>query len=151
MAHQYVVFTLDSQRYALHLSAVDRAVHVPHITPVPDALDILLGIVSIAGRITPVVDIRRRFNLPEREISLSDRLIFARTERRSIALVADAVLGVIACSEYSMASAEHILPGLRHVEGIIKFEDDLILIHDLDKFFSLEEEKSVDLALAAVK
>jgi len=151
MADQYVVFTLDDQRYALHLSAVHRVVHMPHITPVPGAIDILLGIVNIAGRITPVVDIRRRFNLSERDICLSDRLIFAHTERRSVALVADAVGGVIECSEYSKALAEHVLPGLRHVEGIIKLKDDLILIHNLDKFLSLEEEKSVDLVLAAVK
>jgi purine-binding chemotaxis protein CheW len=149
MKNKYLVFLLDEQRYALRLSAVDRVVRMVCITPVSGAPDVLLGIVNLEGRVIPTVDVRQRFNLPKREISPSDRLIFARTERRYVALVADTVTGVIECFDDSLISAERILPGLRHVEGIIKFEDGLILIHNLDKFLSLEEEASVDLALAA--
>lgn len=149
MANQYLVFILDSQRYALHLSAVDRVVRIVHITPVPIAPDIVLGIVNIEGRVIPAINVRQRFNLPKRAISLSDQLILARTKRRSVALVADAVTGVIECSEWNMISAEHVLPGLRHIEGIIKFEDGLILIHNLDTFLSLEEEASLDFALSS--
>jgi purine-binding chemotaxis protein CheW len=149
MNNKYLVFLLDEQRYALRLSAVDRVVRMVCITPVSGAPDVLLGIVNLEGRVIPTVDVRQRFNLPKREISPSDRLIFARTERRYVALVADTVTGVIECFDDNLISAERILPGLRHVEGIIKFEDGLILIHNLDKFLSLEEEASVDLALAA--
>ena len=149
MANQYLVFILDCQRYALHLSAVDRVVRIVHITPVPIAPDIVLGIVDMEGGVIPVINVRQRFNLPKRAISLRDRLIFARTKRRSVALVADAVSDVIECAEWNMISAEHVLPGLGHVEGIIKFEDGLILIHDLDTFLSLEEEASLDLALSS--
>ena len=149
MANPYLVFFLDSQRYALHLSAVDRVARIVHITPVPIAPDIVLGIVNMEGRVIPVINVRQRFNLPKRAISLSDRLIFARTKRRSVALVADAVNDVIECAEWNMISAEHVLPGLGHVEGIIKFEDGLILIHDLDTFLSLEEEASLDFALSS--
>ena len=120
-----------------------------HITPVSSAPDILLGIVNLEGVVIPVMDVRQRFNLPEREISLSDRLIFARTQRRSVALISDTVTGVIECSEHSLISAERILPELAHVEGVIKFKDGMILIHDLDKFLSLEEEAALDLAVAA--
>ncbi|SEK86031.1 chemotaxis protein CheW [Nitrosovibrio tenuis] len=150
MVNQYLVFILDNQRYALHLSTVDRVVRMVHITPVSSAPDIVLGIVNIEGRVIPAINVRQRFNMPKRAISLSDRLIFARTKRRSVALVADAVDDVIECSEWNMISAEHVLPGLGHVEGIIKFEDGLILIHNLDKFLSLEEEASLDLALSAI-
>lgn len=147
LTDQYLVFTLDGQRYALHLSAIDRVVRMVRITPLPSAPDVLLGIVNIEGRVIPVINVRQRFNLPKREISLSDKLIFARTDRRSIALVADTVTDVIECSDRSLVSAEHILHGLGQVEGVIKFENGLILIHNLDKFLSLEEEKSLELAL----
>lgn len=149
MTYQYLVFLLDDQRYALHLSAIDRVVRMVHITPISSAPDILLGIVNLEGLVIPVMDVRQRFNLPERENSLSDRLIFARTQRRSVALIADTVTGVIECSEHSLISAERILPELAHVEGVIKFEDGMILIHNLDKFLSLEEEAALDLAVAA--
>jgi purine-binding chemotaxis protein CheW len=150
MVTQYLVFLLDGQRYALYLSAVDRVARMVHITPVLSAPEILLGIVNLSGQVVPVINIRERFGLPKREIYLSDRLIFARTRRRTVALAADAVEDVIECSARNLISAEVVLPGLEYVEGIIKFEDGLILIHNLDKFLSLEEETILDSAIAAI-
>lgn len=117
------------------------------ITPLPKAPDIVLGVVNIQGRLIAVINMRRRFCLPEREIILTDQLVVAHTARRPVALVADAVLGVIACSAQELIAAEHIVPGVEYLTGLIKLEDGLILIHDLDKFLSLEEEDLLDHAL----
>ncbi len=62
--NQYVVFTLDEQRYVLHLSAVKRIIRVVEITPLPKAPDIVLDVVNVEGQIIPVVNIRKRFRLP---------------------------------------------------------------------------------------
>lgn len=135
-----IVFTLDDLRYALSLHAVDRVVRMVAIRPLPKAPAIVLGVVNIQGRVIPVVNMRRRFHLMEREIALTDQLVVAHTARRPVALVADAVLDVIVCPAQSLIAAEQIVPGIEYVEGVIKLEEGLILIHDLDKFLSLEEE-----------
>ncbi len=70
-------------------------------------------------------------------------------EQRQIALAVDTVAGVVDCSKQSLRLAEEVLPRCDYLKGVIKFKDGLILIHDLDKFLSLEEEKSLDLALSA--
>lgn len=142
-----MVFRLDDQRYALTLPAVDRVVSMVAITPLPNAPDIILGVVNVQGRVIPVINVRRRFGRPERELALTDQLLVAHTARRPVALVADAVLEVIACAEQSLIAAENILPGLEHVAGVVKLTDGLILIHDLDKFLSLDEEAALDQAL----
>ena len=142
-----IVLALDSQRYALPLPVVDRVVRMAAITPLPKAPDIVLGIVNIQGRVIPVINMRRRFCLPDREIALTDQLVVAHTAQRPVALVADAVLDVIASSAQSLIAAENILPRIEYVEGVIKLADGLILIHDLDKFLSLEEASSLDHAL----
>ena len=145
--NQHVVFTLDEQRYALHLPAVERIVRVVEVTPLPKAPEIVLGVVNVQGQITPVINIRKRFRLPEREMNLSDQLIIAHTSRRTVALVADAVSGVIERSEQEVIAAEKVLPGIEYVEGVVKLEDGMILIHDLNKFLSLEEEQALDNAM----
>lgn len=147
MTNRYVVFVLDAQRYALHLSAVDRVVQMVHVTPLSKALDIVLGVVNIQGRVIPVINLRWRFRLPEREIALTDQLIVAHTARRPVALVADAVMDVVECSEQSLIAAQSILPAVDYLEGVVKLKDGLILVHDLDTFLSLEEENSLDRAL----
>lgn len=142
-----VIFTLDDQRYALSLPTVGRVVRIVAITPLPNAPDIILGVVNFQGQVIPVINVRRRFCLSERDIAISDQLLVAHTARRPVALVADAVLDVIACEAQSLIAAESILPKIDYVEGVVKLSDGLILIHDLDKFLSLEEEDSLNQAL----
>ncbi|RJP56021.1 MAG: purine-binding chemotaxis protein CheW [Deltaproteobacteria bacterium] len=145
--NRYVVFTLDGRQYALHLYIVERILRIVEITPLPKAPEIVLGVVNVRGEVIPVVNIRKRFRLSEREIDLSDRLIIARTSKRTVALVVDEVAGIVESPEQKVVAAEKVLPCMDYVEGVIKLEDGLVLIHDLDTFLSLEEEKTLDAAL----
>ena len=141
--HQLVVFTLDEQRYAVPLSAVERIVRLVEITPVPHTPEIVLGVINVQGRILPVVNIRGRLRLPARELHLSDHLLIARTSKRTVALVVDAVSEVVTLSDPEMVTREKILAHLGYVAGVVKRPDGLILIHDLDEFLSLEEEQAL--------
>jgi purine-binding chemotaxis protein CheW len=102
---QLVVFLLEGQRYALRLAAVERVVRAVEITPLPQAPEIVLGMINVEGRIVPVVNMRNRFGRPERAIELSDQFIIARTSRRAVALVVDSVNEVVACTEAQVVAA----------------------------------------------
>lgn len=144
---QLVIFSLDEQSYALHLAAVKRVVRLVEITPLPKAPEIVLGVVNVQGEIIPVVNIRKRFGLSERDMSLADQLIIAGTSKRTVALVVNSVISIIEYPEQDLISAEKILSGIEYVEGVVKFEDGIILIHNLDKFLSLNEERALDEAI----
>jgi purine-binding chemotaxis protein CheW len=144
-----VVFSLDGQRYALALASVQRAIRVVAITPLPSAPAIVLGAVDLGGAVVPVIDIRKRFGHPCRGPRLSDHLVLATTGRRAVALLVDETNGVIDGSPGKVVPGGEILPGLELVDGAVKLEDGLILIHDLDRLLSLEEEKATDRALNA--
>lgn len=148
MLRSIVVFHLAEQRYALRLSAVERIIRVVEITPLPQAPEIVLGVINVQGRVIPVINLRKRFRLPDRDINLSDHLIIAHTAKRAVALVADAVFGVMERWEEDVTAADRILPDLAYVESVVKLEDGLILIHDLDTFLSLAEEKTLEQAMA---
>ncbi|HVU24670.1 MAG TPA: chemotaxis protein CheW [Opitutus sp.] len=147
-AGQFVVFGLDERRFALRLPTVERVVRVVAIDPLPKSPAIVLGVVNIGGRVTPVVDPRRRFHAPAREPVATDHLIVARTAQRPVALLVDSVMGVVEQPAGQITPADAILPGLDYVEGVVKLEDGLIFIHDLDTFLSLEEARTLDAALA---
>lgn len=144
---QLVLFTLDDRRYGLPLSAVERVVRMVDVTLLPKAPQIVLGVVNVQGRVIPVVDLRRRFGLPERNFAFTDQLVIARTVRRPVALVADAVSGVLEYSGREASGAQDIVPGIEYVESVVKLPDGLALIHDLDRFLSLEEEAALGRAI----
>ena len=141
---QLVVFNLDERAYALYLSAVERVVRAVEVTPFPKAPDIVAGAVNVRGRIIPLLNIRRRFHLPEREMDLSDQLIISKTSNRTVALAADSVNGVFVRPAEAVTEKDRIVPGLEYVEGVIKLKDGLVLIHDLDTFLSIEEKAGLD-------
>lgn len=150
-SREFVVFSLDEQRYALNLSVVKTTVRAVEVTPLPKAPDIVVGVINVKGQIIPVVNVRQRFDLPEREMELSDRLIIAITSRRTVALLADAVMGVVELGAQQVVATEEVLPGVEYVEGVLKLPDGLVLIHDLDSFLSLDEESTLNAAMAELQ
>lgn len=145
-----LVFTLDDWRCALELSTVERVYRAVAVTPLPDAPDIVMGVINVRGGVLPVVDIRRRFRLPEKNLTPDDRLIIARSTGCLVALVVDEVTGVIECAEKDITSASAIVSGMEYVEGVARLKDGMILIHDLARFLSLEEKAALEQALGAV-
>jgi purine-binding chemotaxis protein CheW len=145
---KYAVLGFDDMRVALPLSYVERVVRAVYLTPLPAAPDIVLGVVNVEGRIIPAVNMRKRFRLPDRKIMLTDQLVIAHASRGAVALVADAVSGVFEYADLDIVGADTILPGLEFIDGVVKLSDGLILIHNLDRFLSLEEARSLDRAMS---
>ena len=146
---QYVVFTLDDQRYTLPLASVERVFPAAYITPLPQAPAIIMGVINVQGHVIPVINLRKRFRLTERELELSDQFIVGTTPRRTVALVVDTVLGVADFPTHEITPSTHIVPGLSPIAGVIKTMEDVLLIHDLDACLSLDEEQALDEALSA--
>ena len=142
-----IVFSLDEQRYALRLSSVERTVRMVEITPLPGAPEIVFGVIDVHGEIVPVLNIRKRFGLPERVPGIADHLIMARTARHTVALVADAIFDVVTLPGDELVAPATILPRLEYVAGVAKLGDGMVFIHDLDAFLSLEEEQTLETAL----
>ncbi|MHB8724036.1 MAG: chemotaxis protein CheW [Casimicrobiaceae bacterium] len=146
---QLVVFRLDEQRYALPLAAVKRVIPAVEVTSLPDAPGIVLGAIDLAGDVLPVLDVRQRFHLQEHAVCPADQFVIAQTARRTVALVVDEALGVIGRTKSAVTDPAQIVPGLEQLQGVIKLDDGLVLIHDLEKFLSLNEERALDKAMGA--
>ena len=144
---QILSFEVDERRYGLQLAAVERVVQAVDVTPLPHAPEVVWGVIDMHGKIVPVLNMRKRFGLPERPISLSDSFIVARTLRRTVALVVDAVDSVIERATVDVIRPDEILPHLDQIQGVIQIEDGMVLIHDLERFLSLDQEVELTQAI----
>jgi purine-binding chemotaxis protein CheW len=144
--NQYVVFRLDEQQYALHLSAVERIVRAVAVTPLPSPMGAshvpaqVLGVVNLQGRIIPVISMRKVYGLAERVLQVDDQFIIARTSRSTaptvstVALVVDAVIGVDSCGEHEVIAADTVIPGLDGLSAITKGRNEIIILDNLDRY-----------------
>jgi purine-binding chemotaxis protein CheW len=151
-AHRLVVFLLDERAFAVELGAVERVLRMVAVTPVPRAPDVVLGVFDYQGQVLPVMNVRRRFGLPERAVAPSDQLLLLRTPRRRLAFAVDRVDPAIAVPAGALVAADEVVPGLEHVRGIVRLEErGLVLVHDIETFLSLDESQRLDAALKAVR
>ena len=148
---ELVIFRLNGQRYALPLPVVERVIQAVEVTSLPGAPAVVLGVINVAGCVLPVFNIRRRFFLPEREVVPADQFLIARTARHTVALVIDEVHGVIEHEPSAVVAADGMVPGLEQFQGVVKLDDGLVLIHDLEKFLSLDEAHALDAAMEEVE
>ncbi len=144
---QLVIFTLDTQRFALHLPAVVRVLPAMEITPLPNAPFAVAGLINLERTLLPVFNTRRRFGFSERDLDPGDSFIVAKTRNRTILLVVDDVAGVFDYPEARIVPQDTI-PGINGpISGVVILDDGLVYIHDLDSFLSSEEEIHLDEAL----
>lgn len=141
------VFSVDGHRYGLPLSVTERVLHMVAISPLPGCPEVVLGAINIHGDVIPVLDVRRRLGLPDGEYGPAARLLVARTARRVVALPVDDVHGVMELPSRSIDPPDAVIPGMAHVSGVVALTDGLLLIHDLDAFFSVEEEQQLAVCL----
>ena len=144
---QLVVFRLDERRFALPLAAADRVIRAVDVTPLPRAPAIVLGAINVHGLVLPVFNVRRRFLMPEREVAPSDWFLLAHTRRHTVVLAIDESEGVAERPQADVVASSAIVPGLDEFPGVVKLDDGLVLIHDLERFLSLDEADALDDAM----
>ncbi len=108
MIRSFLLFSLGETRCALDVAAVERVLPAAEVTPLPDAPATVLGLINVAGELMPVINARRHFHLPPRDMELTDRLIVTRRDGRPLALLVDAVEGVAELSEQAVT---RMVPG----------------------------------------
>ncbi|MBF0551744.1 MAG: purine-binding chemotaxis protein CheW [Deltaproteobacteria bacterium] len=139
--YQLLVFSLDGRHYGIQLYAVERVVRAVELISVPEAPELVAGLINVQGRIIPVLDIRQRFSLPNRDMILTDRIIIANTSKRTMAFLVDEVLGVFQLPQENIKEGRDIFPKLEdYLEGVGKINGEAMLLYDLNKLFAAGED-----------
>ena len=93
-ALELVEFRLASERYAVETRHVHEVQVLRDLTPLPGTPAFMRGIVNLRGRIVPVIDLKRFFDLPEQGLTDLHRIIVVRGAELELGLLADVVTGV---------------------------------------------------------
>lgn len=102
---EFLGFSLGDELYALPLSSIREIVRLPPVTEVPRAPEDVLGIFSVRGRVTTLVDLRRRLRMPERPLDGRTRVLLVKRDKEELGLLVDRVLQVYRMHEEEMELA----------------------------------------------
>jgi len=94
VVHEFLAFVLSDECYALPLTSIREILKLPPITEVPRAPTDVLGLVSVRGRVTTVIDLRRRLRMPESPPTKATRVLLVDDGRELLGAYVDRVLSV---------------------------------------------------------
>jgi len=144
---QLVTFELAEEEYGVNVLAVREIIRVPAITKMPNAAVFLDGIINLRGTVVPIVSLRRRFNLPEREQDRRSRILVMEMASGLTGFVVDAVAEVIRISESEIQQP----PSLSQhgaaqdcITGVVNHSERLLIVLDLDRSFSDDEKRAFE-------
>jgi len=152
---QFLVFRLGEDEFGLPIETVDEVSQVPdRITRVPKTPKFLEGVVNLRGEVLPVVDQRRRFDMPKLADGERRRLVVVRTERHRAGLIVDSVSEVLRSNQSAIEPAPDLTgEATRLVNGVINLEREgrIILLLDPAELLSRTERGLLDAFEAGAK
>jgi purine-binding chemotaxis protein CheW len=143
---QLVVFMLGKEEFACNIEDVREVLKMVRVTPLPRSLDFVEGVINLRGEVIPVIDLRKRFGMPEAERTDDSRIIIVEVEERMVGLTVDSVSEVIRLSSKQIQEAPNQLAGGRThlIMGVGKVEDRLLIILNLERILTTEEQIALD-------
>jgi purine-binding chemotaxis protein CheW len=145
---RFLAFKLNGNEFALPIDAVDEVARVPEqITRLPKTPKFLEGVVNLRGVVLPVVDQRRRFDMPVMESNAGRRLVVVRTEQHRAGLIVDSVTEVLRCSPRAIKPAPDLTgEALGLVRSVINLEEAgrMLLLLDPSELLSRAERGLLD-------
>jgi purine-binding chemotaxis protein CheW len=145
---RFLLFRLGEDEFGLPIEAIDEVARVPdQITRVPKTPRFLEGVINLRGEVLPVIDQRRRFDLPKLDDGARRLLIVVRSQKYRAGLIVDDVSEVLRSSADAIAPAPDLTGDItRLVNGVINLADAgrMILILDPDALLSKTERGLLD-------
>jgi purine-binding chemotaxis protein CheW len=136
-----IVFQLKDEEYGVEVEQVKSIERVQHITRVPSTPDFVEGVINLRGVVTPIIDLRKRFNIEGLDHSDTTRVIIVTVEKMDIGLVVDGANDVIDIPSSAVEPPPQVVGGLEaeYIRGVAKLEKRLLILLNLDKVLNSEE------------
>ncbi|MDI6602154.1 MAG: chemotaxis protein CheW [Thermoanaerobacteraceae bacterium] len=142
---QVVVFKLLGEEYCVDIMKVVEIIRMQEITKLPDAPRFVEGVINLRGKIIPVIDLKKRFNLQEGGINEDTRIIITNADSKTIGFIVDNVTEVLRLNEEDIESIDNVTVGIDkdYIQGIGKLDKRLLIMLDLNKVLTKEEKISL--------
>jgi len=132
-------FMLSGEQYAIETKFVTEALSIHELTPVPGTPAYLNGIMNVRGRIVPVINLKKFFNLKEEGITASTKAIILRDEFYEVAVLTDAILPTSVTAESSIKPVPSNIHGIG-AEHLLGVTHDAVIIIDGKSFIKKLEQ-----------
>jgi purine-binding chemotaxis protein CheW len=143
---QIVTCRLDREEFAVDILSVQEINRMVDITRVPKAPRFVEGVINLRGRIIPVLDLRRRFGVPDAERTSRSRIVVVNVRGRVVGLIVDSVTEVLRIPRSAVEPPPSLgsSVGAEFIQGVGRINDRLLTLLDLNRLLTPAEQAALD-------
>ena len=149
---QLVIFLLNQVEFAVSIGSVREVLKKQKVIPLPKTPSFMEGVINLRGEVIPVVDLRKRFSLPE-DVGGESRIIIVEMGTNLVGLIVDKITEVLYLPHSQVLPTPSGIKGehINLIEGIGNDDGRLLIILDLEYILSNEEQLALEDITAAVR
>ena len=147
-AGKYLIFELGSEEFGVSVLKVNEIMKMQEITTVPRTPHFLQGVINLRGRIVPVVNLRRKFSLPEQGETDRTCIVVMRVAmeggEQPMGVVVDGVVEVLLIAAEDVEDSPDFgrETSASYVQGMAKSKGKVKILLDIDRVLSTQEVSS---------
>jgi len=131
---QLACFSLGENLFAVDIMRIREIILPQKLSALPGTSQILEGVINLRGAVIPVMNMRKRFAMPETDDCTSGKLLIVSLARQTLALAVDNVMEVITVPageiKPPLDTADGI--GMEYLLGVCLYDDRVFMILDID-------------------
>lgn len=131
---QLACFSLGENLFAVDIMRIREIILPQKLSALPRTSHMLEGVINLRGIVIPVMNMRKRFAMPEADYATTGKLLIVSLARLTLALAVDNVMEVITVPAGEIKppidTADGI--GMEHLLGVCLHDDCVYMILDID-------------------
>ncbi len=142
---QLVSFNIGSEEFGVDILKVQEINRMVEITKVPETPNFVEGIINLRGKVIPIIDLRKRFNLDLKEYDKNTRIVVVDIDGQIMGVIVDAVSEVLRLPASTIEPPPDVVAGIdsEYIKGVAKLDDRLLIFLELRQLLSNEEKSAL--------
>ncbi|TFB23191.1 purine-binding chemotaxis protein CheW [Filobacillus milosensis] len=138
---KYIVFQLKDEYYGVPVNVVGSIERIQRITRVPNTPSFIKGVINLRGVVTPIIDLRERFNMEPEEYSEQTRIIIVHLDGIDVGLIVDGANDVVDLNQDAIEPPPEVIGqvSVDYIKGVSKNDNRLLILLNLERVLSTEE------------
>jgi purine-binding chemotaxis protein CheW len=133
---QYVTFLVAGETYGVSVNKVQSINEMVDITYVPHSRSFIEGVINLRGSVVPVINMRKKFNIPFKEYDLFTVILIVEVKERLVGMIADSVSDVVSIPASGIQKDIQFSAKVdsASIEGIGQIGDQLVVLLNVENF-----------------
>ena len=140
-----LIFGLNGEHYATDIKEVERILGYQEPTVLPDAPIFVKGVINYEQSILPIISLSTKINFGDDKESENRKIIVVKRKENKFGIIVENVYEVKDVNSELMEQAPQITTTIdkKYIAGLIKLEDNIVILLDLEKILSSEDEDNI--------